>query len=88
VVKLREAPEDPIVGQRTSIPPPPALVDDDGNEEYEIAEVLDSRLYRRKLQYLVCWKGYGYEDNSWVNEQDVHAPDSVAEFYHLHPGTP
>jgi hypothetical protein len=88
VVKLREAPEDPIVGRHSSILPPPVLVDGDGNEEYEVAEILDSRLYRRKLQYLVRWKGYGYEDNSWVNEQDVHAPDFVAEFYRLQPGAP
>jgi Reverse transcriptase (RNA-dependent DNA polymerase)/RNase H-like domain found in reverse transcriptase/Integrase zinc binding domain/Chromo (CHRromatin Organisation MOdifier) domain len=88
VVKLRKAPEDPIFGRRTTVPPPPVLVDDDGNEEYEIEEVLDSRVYRRKLQFLVHWKGYGYEDNSWVNDQDIHAPDAISEFYRLHPGAP
>jgi RNase H-like domain found in reverse transcriptase/Reverse transcriptase (RNA-dependent DNA polymerase)/Integrase zinc binding domain/Chromo (CHRromatin Organisation MOdifier) domain len=88
VVKLRGAPEDPISGRRPSALPPPVLLDNDGNAEYEVAEILDSRLYRRKLQYLVRWKGYGYEDNSWVNEQDVHAPELVAEFYHLQPGAP
>ncbi|CAJ0931673.1 unnamed protein product [Ranitomeya imitator] len=35
----------------------------------------------RKLQYLVKWKGYAQEDNSWVFASDVHAPDLVRAFH-------
>ena len=41
---------------------------------------------RGHLQFLVKWEGYRYEDNSWVSEQDVVAPDKLHEFYQIHPG--
>ena len=46
-------------------PAPPPLEIIDGEEEYEVDEILDSRIYRKKLQYLVKWKGYGHGDNTW-----------------------
>jgi Chromo (CHRromatin Organisation MOdifier) domain len=60
--------------------PPPGLVD--GEEEYEIEKILDSRRYRRgcKLQYLVKWKGYPDSDNQWVNKDDVFTEDTIREF--------
>ncbi|EGO22929.1 hypothetical protein SERLADRAFT_350163, partial [Serpula lacrymans var. lacrymans S7.9] len=33
----------------------------DGQREYEVEQILDSRLKRGKLEYLVHWKGYGKE---------------------------
>ncbi|CAJ0946555.1 unnamed protein product [Ranitomeya imitator] len=56
-------------------PPAPVLVE--GELEYIVEKILDSRVSRRKLQYLVKWKGYGQEDNSWVFASDVHAADLV-----------
>ena len=43
---------------------------------------------RGHLQFLVKWEGYGYEENSWVSEQDVAAPDKLCEFYQTQPGAP
>ena len=88
VVKLLAAPKDPIQGQHSAPPPEPVLVDETGNEEYEVKEILDSWMYQRKLQFLVCWKGYGYKEHSWVNEEDIHAQEIVDEFYQLNPGAP
>ncbi|KAF8236653.1 hypothetical protein L208DRAFT_1187423, partial [Tricholoma matsutake] len=45
-------------------------------------------LCRGKLQYLVHWKGYGYEENSWVEESDVNAPRLVKEFHRRHTAAP
>jgi hypothetical protein len=50
--------------------------------------VLNSRLFRGRLQYLVQWKGYSYEHNSWEDATDVHSPELVAKFYSTHPGAP
>ena len=60
--------------------PPPDLVDN--AEEYEVEKILDSRLFgrRRRLQYLVKWKGYPDSDNMWVDKDDVFADDKVREF--------
>ena len=41
-----------------------------------------------RLQFLIKWKGYGYEENSWENESDIQAPDLIADFYRSHPGPP
>jgi hypothetical protein len=35
----------------------------EGEEEYEVEEILNARYFRRRLQYLVKWQGYGNEDN-------------------------
>jgi hypothetical protein len=86
VVKLMPVPTNPITGRRTKPPPSPEIVG--GEERYEVKEVIDSRFYRRRLQYLVRWKGYGHEENLWLVEGDVDAPDLIAEFYRTHPNAP
>lgn len=37
-------------------------------------KILNSRIFRNKLQLLVQWKGYGPEDNYLKLQEDVHAP--------------
>ena len=59
--KLRRAADDPLPGQ-TQEPPEPIVINDD--EEWEVEQVLDSRLHYRKLQYHVKWIGYD-EDQTW-----------------------
>jgi len=87
VVKLTSAPTDPIVGRRTRPPPPPELVD--GEEEYIVERILDSRMHRRCLQYLVEWEGYGTEGNTWEDAGNIsNAPDKVAEFHASNPAAP
>ena len=60
--------------------PPPELVD--GEEEYEVKNILDSRHFGRgqRLQYLVKWKGYPDSENQWVNKADIHADEAIAEY--------
>jgi hypothetical protein len=60
--------------------PVPELVD--GEEEYSVEKILDSRKFgrRRRLQYLVKWEGYPDSDNMWVDKDDVFADDKVREF--------
>jgi len=84
VVKLSLAPPDPIPGRRTSLPPLPEIVD--GEEEWVVEEILDSRMVNRKLRYLVKWEGFGVEHNSWEPWNNVHALELVADFYRRHPG--
>jgi hypothetical protein len=87
VVKLTSAPTDPIIGRRARPPPPPELVD--GEEEYIVERILDSRMHRRRLQYLVEWEGYGTEGNTWEDAGNIgNAPDKVAEFHASNPAAP
>jgi len=84
VVKLLPAPPDPIPGRRTAPPPLPEVVN--GEEEWIVEEILDTKMMNRKLRYLVKWEGYGVEHNSWEPWDNVHAPELIAEFYQKHPG--
>ena len=60
--------------------PPPII---DSEEEYKIENILEVRRFgkKRKLQYLVHWKGYPHSDDQWVDHKDLNAPDSLADFY-------
>ena len=74
---------DTIPGRRQK-PPDPVLVDEE--EEYEVQEVRQSRRNRGKLQYLVHWRGYTDEYDSWVDESDMeHAKALVRAFYRRYP---
>jgi hypothetical protein len=87
VIKLTPAPPDPIPGRHVPPPPPPELID--GEEEYVVEEILDSRMFRRRLQYLVKWEGYGVEGNTWEYSENVeNAPEKVADFHTRHPAAP
>ena len=80
VVKLTPAPRDLIPSQHRPPPPPPELVN--GEEEYLVEEILNSRMFRRRLQYLVKWEGYGVEGNSWEYADSIeNAPEKVADFH-------
>ena len=68
--------------------PPPDLID--GEEEYEIEKILDSRQYGRgcKIQYLVKWKGYPESDNQWANWDNLHAEEVLEDFKKEQPEAP
>jgi len=82
VVKLSAAPDDPIPGRKPRAPPPPVVID--GEPEWEVEEVLDSRWHRRRFQFLIKWKGFSREHNSWEVASDVKVPDLVVEYYRKH----
>src|ERR1700761_8825823 len=60
--------------------PPPDLVE--GEEQYKVERVLDSRTFgrRKSKQYLVKWKGYPHSDNQWVNKKDMTASEAIQEY--------
>jgi hypothetical protein len=55
VVKLMPALLDPIKGQRAHPPPPSEIVR--GEARYKVEEVINSRMWGRRLQYLMRWRG-------------------------------
>jgi len=83
VVKLTLAPDDPIPEQKTEDHPPPIVID--GEAEWEVEEILNSCWHWRRFQYLIKWKGYSREHNSWESASEVSAPVLIAEFHHKHP---
>ena len=60
--------------------PPPDLINDE--EEYEVEQILDSRVRgrSRKVQYLVKWIGYPSSDNQWLDAEQLTADEAIREF--------
>jgi hypothetical protein len=69
------------------IPPPPDPVTVDGEEEYEVDHIRDSKLFGRTLKYLVRWKGYGEGEDTWEPQSNLaHTPAKLQEFHTQNPG--
>jgi Integrase zinc binding domain len=91
VSMLEPAPPNTIPN-RVQSPPPPVEID--GEPEFEISEILDSKLDNRrrcKLLYLVRWAGYEGtdEETSWVLATELgHASEIVADFHLAYPDKP
>jgi len=76
-VSLRHAAADnPLPGQ---VVPPPLPVIVEGEEEWEVEEILDSRRRRGRLQYLVKWRGF--TDPTWEPEKNLTEVEAV-DIYH------
>ena len=70
-------------------PPPPRPDVINGEEEYEIDRILDSRIYRKQLQYLIKWKGYGQGEDSWLAAKSMpHAKKLITRFHKENPEAP
>jgi hypothetical protein len=77
---------EPIPGHQQ--PSAPLVIIND-QQEWEVKEILDSRLHRNQLQYRVKWTGYhdtdktGYPANNFEN-----SPDAVRQFHERYPTKP
>ena len=72
---------------RSQAPPPPVEVE--GTEEFEVSEILDSRIIRRKLEYLVHWQGYDISERTWEPAANLrHAPEMIQDFHRQYPQKP
>src|SRR5580700_976186 len=68
---------------------PPLPVEVEGELEYEVSGILDSKIERRRLKYLVDWVDCGPEQRTWEPAKNVaNAPDAVAAFHRAYPLRP
>lgn len=59
-------------------PPLPIIID--GEEEWEVERIIDSRLHRQQLQYREQWKDHP-PDSTWYPVSDfLHAPELWLDF--------
>ena len=73
-----------IDGRKQLVPEPPEIVE--GEAEYEVEEILDSKIVRKKLLYYVDWKGYGPEERTWEPAENLtHTEEAIAAYHLRHP---
>src|SRR6201981_2232159 len=92
VSQLEPAIPDTIPNHVQPLPPPIKI---EGEPEYKIAEILDSKIDQRrrncKLLYLVRWLSYEGtdEETSWLLATELgHASDLVSNFHARYPAKP
>jgi len=67
-----------VEGQRKE---QPALVIIEGEEEWKVERILNKRKVRGKDKYLVCWKGFTAESDTWEGRENLgNAKEAINEF--------
>ena len=81
---LEPASADPLPGQ-IQPPPPPVIIEDE--PEWEVEEILDSRIVGKTLQYLARW--VGYDQPTW-EPADLfgNSLSVVKQFHNTYPNKP
>jgi len=67
-----------IAGQKVVLPPPVIIK---GEEEYEVERILSKRRRYRKVEYLVHWKGYTVERDTWEKVENLGNVQEVLRDY-------
>jgi len=69
----------PQVEGQKKIPPKPVIIE--GEEEFEVEKILNKRMVRGKEKFLVRWKGYTAEEDTWESRENLeNAEELVKEF--------
>ena len=71
--------------QRFDRPAAEATADTNGDKTFEVERIVAARGRGRGLRYLVAWKGYPPEENTWEPRSAfITAPDTLKEFEATH----
>ena len=67
-----------VEGQKKEQPAPVII---EGEEEWEVERILNKQRVRGKDKYLVCWKGFMAESDTWEGRENLkNAQEAIKEF--------
>ena len=75
---MAKDPDNPLPGQEPEEPPAEIV---EGEQEWELQEILASRMYRRQLQYQVKWTGYDTDPTWYLADNFEGSPYLLRDFY-------
>lgn len=88
---MEPATPNPFPGRHSD---PPQAIEVEGEEEYEVDMIVDSKIDKRfksPLRYYVKWLGYeGHpEEYQWLSANDLdHSPIAIEDFHKANPTRP
>ncbi|MBW0541207.1 hypothetical protein O181_080922 [Austropuccinia psidii MF-1] len=88
-ISLLEPVKTSKIPSRHQEPPPPIIIEEE--EEWEASQILDLKLKRGKLWYLVEWKGLSKDSeiSTWEPTENLkNCPEHVKDFHSLYPDKP
>ena len=69
----------PQVEGQKKILPKPVIIEEE--EEFEVEKILNKRIVQGKEKFLVQWKGYTAEEDTWESRENLeNAKEMVEEF--------
>ena len=76
---LKPRSDDVLPGQLTTFPTPVFIINDKGQDTWEMTKILNFKMYRNKFQLLVNWVGDRYD---WqLFEHVIGTPDVLDQYY-------
>jgi len=67
----------PQVEGQKKIPPKPVIIEEE--EEFEVEKILNKRIVRGKEKFLVRWKGYTAEEDTWESRKNLKNKKELVE---------